>query len=225
MTTLSAPTPITPSEKIETLEDLVQRLGNIPLARVLVHPPIGTATEEDLIQVNNHGNRLCELVEGTLVEKAMGIRESILAMFLGELLGGFVRSRNLGLVTGPDGAVRLFPGLVRAPDVAFVSWDRIPSRQVPTEALPHLVPDLAVEVLSESNTKREMERKRSEYFSSGVRLVWIVDGNVRTVAVYTSPEEPTILDESHVLAGGQVLPDFSLPLRHFFAELDRRGDR
>ena len=78
----------------------------------------------------------------------------------------FVEPRNLGLVSGADGSVRLFPGLVRMPDVAFASWDRFPDRKIPKEPIPSLAPDLVIEVLSESNTKAEMERKRGEYFSS-----------------------------------------------------------
>ena len=66
----------------------------------------------------------------------MGLRESLLAGVLLALLRAFVIPRNLGLVTGADGMLRLFPGLVRAPDVAFISWDHIPGGRVPEEADP-----------------------------------------------------------------------------------------
>ena len=89
----------------------------------------------------------------------MGCRESILAGVLIEVLRQFVVPRNLGLVSGADGSVRLFPGLVRIPDVAFASWDRFPGRKIPDEPIPSLAPDLAVEVLSDSNTPAEMDRK------------------------------------------------------------------
>jgi Uma2 family endonuclease len=82
-------------------------------------------------------------------------------------------------------------------------------------------PDLAVEVLSEGNTAAEMDRKRREYFTSGTRLVWEVDPNTRTVAVYTSPEGPLVLDADQTLDGGAVLPGFTLRLATLFAELDR----
>ena len=75
----------------------------------------------------------------------------------------------------PTASLRLFPGLVRIPDIAFVSWARIPGGRMPKEPIPDLVPDLAVEVLSPSNTPREMALKRRHYFEAGVRLVWIVD--------------------------------------------------
>ncbi len=65
-----------------TLQDLVDRLGGIPLSRILAKPAPGTATEADLIQVNDGNRRLCELVDGALVEKAMGLRESLLALVI-----------------------------------------------------------------------------------------------------------------------------------------------
>ena len=114
-------------------------------------------------------------------------------------------------------------GLVRLPDVAFVSWDRLPERRVPDEPIPNVVPDLAVEVLSASNTAKEMARKRGEYFRAGVRLVWEIDPRARTARVYTSESSFTDLAVNDTLDGGTVLPGFTLPLAQLFAELDRRG--
>src|SRR6202022_2766777 len=125
---------------------------------------------QDVLDVERKQNRLCELVDGTLVEKVMGVPESLLAVFLCRVLDTFTDDRKLGMVTGPDGMMRLFPGMVRIPDVAFVSAERLPGRLTPTEPLPGLVPDLVVEVLSPSNTRAEMARKRSDYFRAGVRL-------------------------------------------------------
>jgi Uma2 family endonuclease len=199
---------------------LLQRLGDIPPERVRWQPRPGDATEADVL---SEENKLCELVEGVLVEKAMGFREAILASLLATFLNEFVRPRHLGLVFGPDGTIRLWAGLVRIPDVAFVSWDRLPGRRVPDAPIPHLAPNLAVEVLSISNTRAEMARKRQEYFSAGVLLVWEADPRARTVAVYTSPTDVTILTEADVLDGGPVLPGFTLPLRDWFGELDQQG--
>jgi Uma2 family endonuclease len=109
---------------------------------------------------------------------------------------------------------------VRIPDVAFVSWERLPGRRIPSEPIPDLAPDLAVEVLSPGNTPGEMARKRQEYFAAGVQLVWIVDPVARTVAVYTAPEQSTVLQAAQTLAGEPVLPGFTLPLRRLFAALD-----
>jgi Uma2 family endonuclease len=210
---------------IETLADLLEQLGGIAPDRVRFRPAPGTATEEDVLAIRHSPERrLCELVDGVLVEKAMGFRESYLAGILITILWAFVRPRNLGIVTGADGMMRLFPGLVRIPDVAFLSWNRLPNRRVPTEPLPDLAPDLAVEVLSLGNTPGEMARKRQDYFAAGVHLVWQVDPSTRTVEVFTAPDQSTILHETHRLDGGTVLPGFTLPLQELFAALDLQGE-
>jgi len=209
---------------LETLADLLDHLGGIAPERVRLHPAPGTATEEDVLNVHDQAGRLCELVDGVLVEKAMGFRESFLAAALIIILGNFVRPRNLGLVTAPDGMMRLAAGLVRIPDVAFISWDRLPNRRVPTAPIPALAPNLAVEVLSPGNTAREIARKCREYCAAGVQLVWLVDPETRTVVVHTTPEDSTILHEEDTLEGDMVLPGFALSVREFFAELDRQGN-
>ncbi len=206
-----------------TLEDLIERLGNIPLSRVLMDPLPGHATEADLFEAERRYNRLYELVDGTLVEKAVGFHESLLAGALIEILRRFVVPRNLGVVTGPDGMGRLFPGLVRGPDAAFVSWDRLPGRKVPEEPIPDLAPDLVIEVLSKSNTRPEMKRKRGEYFAAGVLLVWEVDRKRRKVSVYTPHGAVSVLKAPQRLDGGNVLPGFTLALSELFSELDRHG--
>jgi len=216
---------VTTTAAIDTLADLLEQLGGISPKRVRVRPAPGTATEEDVLAIRNSAERrLCELVDGVLVEKAMGFRESLLAGMLITLLLTFVRSRNLGLVTAPDGTMRLAPGLVRIPDVAFISWDRFPNRRVPTEPIPDLAPNLAVEVLSAGNTPGEMARKRQEYFAAGVQIVWQVDPSTRTVEVFTTPDQSTVLHEMQTLDGGTVLSGFTLPLHELFAELDRQGE-
>jgi Uma2 family endonuclease len=154
------------------------------------------------------------------VEKQMGWRESMIAIAIASALRAFVVPRKLGYVTGEAGTTQILLDLVRVPDAAFVSRDRLP-HGLPREPVPLLVPDLAVEVLSISNTPREMERKRSEYFQAGVRLCWCVDIRNRTVAVYTSPDNPQIFSEQQTLDGGNVLPGFTLPLGPLFAELDQ----
>jgi Uma2 family endonuclease len=209
--------------KLENLQDLVESLGNIPLSRIRMFPPPGLATESDVIEAERDRNRLYELVEGVLVEKGIGYGESLLAGALIEILRRFVRPRKLGLVSAPDGMLRLFPGLVRIPDVAFAAWDRFPDRKVPTAPVPTVVPDLVVEVLSESNTPAEMERKRGEYFDAGVRLIWVVDPEYRSIRVYTPDGGLSTLSASQTLEGGDVLPGFALELSELFAELDEIG--
>jgi Uma2 family endonuclease len=208
---------------IRTLADLLDRLGGVPLDRIRFHPSPGTATVADVIAIQQQEGKLCELVEGVLLEKAVGYNESSLAIFLAGLLNAFVMPRNLGLVTGPDGTVELAADLVRIPDVAFTSWDRLPGRRRPATPVPRLAPNLAVEVISRGNSPGEMAVKRQDYFSAGVQLVWEIDPTARVVAVYTSPTDATTLGSSDTLDGGAVLPGFAVRLTDLFAELDRRG--
>src|SRR5580700_8647474 len=174
----------------ENAAELVQKLGNIPLERICFTPPPGTATMRDLRAALRRSDRLYELVDGTLVEKAMGLGESIIAGQVLIEIGVFARQHGLGIPAGEAGTVRLLKGLVRIPDVAFFCWDKLPARVRPSKPIPDLAPDLAVEVLSESNTPAEMQRKLREYFLVGVRLVWMIDPARRQADVYTSPDVP-----------------------------------
>jgi Uma2 family endonuclease len=212
----------TPSH-LRTVDDLLHELGDVPPSRVRLHPSPGQATVQHVIDVHAREKRLCELVDGTLVEKPTGLRESIIAIALASALREFVIARKLGVVSGEAGMMRLFAGLVRIPDVAFISWDRLPGGKVPTDPVPMLAPDLAVEVLSPSNTRREMARKRREYFKASVRVVWMIDIDAKTVEVYTAPKGPVRISESQVLDGVGVLPGFKLKLSELFAELDRQS--
>ncbi len=106
---------------------------------------------------------------------------------------------------------------MRLPDVSFVGWDRLPNRELPAEPIANLVPHLAVEVLSASNTRREMEGKRREYFQGGARLVWEIDPPTRTARMYSSPDQFQEIDLNGSLDGGEVLPGFVLSLSQLFA--------
>ncbi len=208
-----------------TLADLLKELGDISPSRIRYKPPPGTATEQDVIDIHRREKRLFELVDGVLVEKIMGYAESSIAARLLILLGKFVDENDLGNLASPDGTMRLMPGLVRIPDVSFVSWEHLPNRQIPTEDIPNLSPDLAVEILSKGNTKAEMDLKVRDYFHSGTKLVWLVDLRNRSVRVYTSPDKSKFVTEDQSLNGGDVLPGFKLPLRQVFARLPRSSSR
>jgi Uma2 family endonuclease len=202
-----------------TAERLYHRFGPILLSRVLTTPAPGFATEDDVVWLDDHQDRLCELVDGILVEKVMGAYESMLAMEIGSLLRNYVKPRKLGTVLGEAGLLRLAPGLVRIPDVAFLSMEKFPGGRFPRKKILPAAPDLAVEVLSESNTKEEMAEKLSDYFRAGARLVWYVDPEARQVEVFTSPTSKRVVAEGELLDGGDVLPGFTLNLRELFAEL------
>lgn len=200
-----------------TVAELLDAL-HVPPQRILLRPAPGEATEDDLL----HNSRLCELIDGVLVEKAMGWYESRLAAVLIGLLERFLEQQDLGFVLDGTGMIRVDPGQIRLPDVSFFAWERFPNRILPGEQILDFVPELAVEILSPSNTKKEMSRKRAEYFAGGGKLVWEVDTEKRTVEVFTSPDESTVLDENATLDGGAVLPGLSVPIRQWFARAGHR---
>jgi Uma2 family endonuclease len=206
--------------RIVTVDDLLRRLGGISPKRVCMTPPPGLATVKDVIHFLQREKRKFELVDGTLVEKVMGAKESFIAIDLAFLIKlHFRETEDLGMVLGADGALKFLKGLVRIPDLSFTNWDRIPDRKVPKEPVPNLVPNLAVEVLSEGNTKGEMNRKLKEYLRAGVELVWYIDPEKQTVTVYTSRKDATMLTAKDTLTGGDVLPGFKVPVAQLFAGL------
>lgn len=200
-----------------TIADLLDRFGPIPAKRIRTNPTPGTATEQDVIDIEEQESRLCELVDGVLVEKTAGIYESNLASRLIYFLNAFILKLDLGVVTAPDGMMRLTAGLVRIPDVSFISWNQLPDRRVPRVPIADLAPDLAVEIISPSNTTREMERKLQEYLAAGVRLVWYVHPGPKEVHVHTA-ERHDVLTIDQKLTGCDVLPGFALPLQQLFEE-------
>jgi|ERR1043165_9084044 Uma2 family endonuclease len=206
--------------KRRSLADVLHDLGDIDASRIRWNPFPGTATVEDATKIDVHQERLCELVDGVLVERAMGFQEDYLAICIATLLSNFVSPKNLGLVLGSQALMRIFPNQIRIPDVSFLSWSRLKGK-IPKEAAPLIAPDLAVEVISPGNTKGEMRRKCREYFQAGTLLVWMVNPRKRTVTVHTASDSFEILGESHTLTGGSVLPGFSINVKALFEHLDR----
>src|SRR5947209_9577654 len=102
----------THTDTTRNLAEILEDLGGISPDRVRLKTPLGQASEADLIALNDRGDSLYELVDGMLVEKGMGYTESGLALVLAGFLRAFIVPRNLGLLTGADGMMRLVPGLV-----------------------------------------------------------------------------------------------------------------
>ena len=141
--------------RFKHLADLLDRLGNVPADRICMHPAPGTATKRDLIRLDGNG-KLYELVDRTLVEKPMGSPESFLAARLIGRFEMFLDTNDAGFLYAPDALIEVLPNLVRGPDVSFIPWTRRPERTVPTEPISDLIPTLAVEILSPSNTRKEI---------------------------------------------------------------------
>jgi len=213
----------TTTTRTPTVADLLGRFDEVLARRIILDPVPGTATVDDVLAIHAREGRLCELVDGILVEKAMGFEESCLATILIQLLWNYLDGNRLGVVAGADGMMRLAPRLVRIPDVSYVSWDQFPDGIRAKGPVPATHPDLAVEVLSAGNTKAEMDRKLLDYFAAGTRLVWYMDPPERSVRVFTAIDRVTVLDESGTLDGGDVLPGFRLAVRDWFARAERPG--
>ena len=204
-----------------TARDLTDRFGPIPLDRILWDPPPGTATFGDVVRLIEAG-RLVELVDGVLLEKAVGWIESRIAASLIKRFDRWDPQELLGTLTGADGFVRLATGNTRGPDLSFYAWDTL-GRRLPTDAVPAVCPDFCVEVLSRSNTRREIDGKLDDLFASGCRLAWVLNPRTRTARLIT-PADPDAeppagrpwvaaeAGEDATLSGEPVLPGFEVRL-------------
>jgi Uma2 family endonuclease len=201
--------------KTWTLADFLRHLGNISPNRVRMHPWPGTAVESDVTSILEAEKRVCELIDWTLVEKLQGVSERYLVRKIAEELRRFLKAHELGLAA--EGAIsRMFPGLVRILDAMFVSWESLGGRK-PHMQIASFCPDLVVDVMGEGNSRREAARKRNDYFTWGVSMVWQVEAVQHYVDVYTAPEMLMRCHETDTLEGGKILPGFSLSLQDLFA--------
>jgi Uma2 family endonuclease len=201
-----------------TFGHVVASLPDIPLARIRLDPKPGTATEADVIHIRNSQRVLCELFDGVLVEKPVGHNESILAGYILTAINVYLDQlgRDIGRVAGEASMLHLAPGQLRMPDVSFVSKSQFVGGVYPTTPIWNAYPDLAVEVLSDSNTTTEIARKINEYFAAGTRLVWVVDPTQRVVTTFDSPRDAQTLTVADQLKGDPVLPGFTLPVSRIF---------
>jgi Uma2 family endonuclease len=217
---------IAPSDTIQetplfaTPIDLAARFGDIPLARIRFTPPPGEATEEDVLAIHDHEGRLFELVDGTLVEKAMGSYESLIAGKLITRLNVYLEvNPKLGIALPPDGFLRLRVKLIRIPDVSFIAREQLQKGKFPRRGIAAMAPTIAVEVISESNTKREMETKLDEYFQYGAKEIWYIYPESQTLVRYTARHETQILTAKETLTT-PLLPGFACALAPLFAHPD-----
>ncbi len=127
----------------------------------------------------------------------------------------FVKAHDLGVVSGEAGGFELSEDITYVPDVAFVSKAR--QAEPPRKTLNPIAPDLAVEVISPTNSASEIQRKVLDYLAAGTLIVWIAYPETKTVVVHTSAGART-LTEADTLDGGDVLPGFTLPVRDIFPQ-------
>lgn len=186
---------------------------------------IAPVTEEEFAARYGPDDRV-ELVDGEVVPK-YGVEgplsptsggHGVIVSDLLFALETHVRPRQLGRVfTDPATfVISEVPKRIRCPDVAFVRADRLPA-VFRMQGFIRLAPDLAAEVLSPSDPKKNVERKIAHYLEAGVRLVWRIDPRRRDVTAYTPDGAITRLTESDALDGADAVPGFTMPLAELFA--------
>jgi Uma2 family endonuclease len=151
-----------------------------------------------------------ELVDGRLVERAMGTESAWVGTELSRRLGDHCTSRNLGWVLGSDAGYRCFPSrprLLRKPDVSFVRRGRFPGDR-PPRGDSRIAPDLAVEVISPNDLAEAVLEKIGDYLAAGVRLIWVIYPMARSAVANRPGGAATWLTEADSIDGGEVVPDF-----------------
>ena len=174
-------------------------------------------TAEDLLELDGKGIK-GELIRGVFCETvSTGIEHGeIAANFAGEVRT-FIKPQRLGRVFTSDSGIRLErgPDTVREPDVGYISAEKLPLG-IRITGYSEVAPDLVVEIVSPSDTVREMYDRACMWLRHGVRLVWVAYPDTRTVDVFRQDAATVTLSEDDVLDGGPVLPGFTLPVREVF---------
>lgn len=167
-------------------------------------------------------NKRYELVEGDIIEMPPPKKiNSIIAAYINRKLGNFVENNDIaGYILTTDGGYTLTEQDVRIPDVSFIFKKNIPDLDDTDSIIP---PDLAVEVISPSETPRKVNAKTTLYLNTGTQIVWNVYPDEKVVEVWTKGEgeklEMQAFTVEDTLIGGDVLPEFSLPIKDIFAQV------
>ena len=159
----------------------------------------------------------CELIGGEIVMMSpAGFDQGRFASKVVVALANYAGQKQSGVVTTAETGFKIAhdPDTVRAPDVAYVLAERIPSGGV--KGFFPGAPDLAVEVVSPSDRASEVAAKVQEWLSAGCRLVWVVDPENHAVTVHRSRTEITVLTAEDTLDGGELLPGFSMAVGDIF---------
>lgn len=174
-------------------------------------------TAEQLEHIEIPGKTV-ELVRGRLVvHEPPGMYHGVVTARLGRELDAFVQSRGLGFVFGEAGfRLASNPDTVRAPDVGYVSRDRI-AGTVP-RGYGERSPDLVAEIVSPGDRRGELLSKVGEWLSAGARLVWLIDPERLDAQVFRADGTVTLLDATGSLDGEDVLPGFACPLTRLWPQ-------
>ncbi|MEZ2235074.1 Uma2 family endonuclease [Microcoleus sp.] len=177
-------------------------------------------TDAEFMALNRDGHRY-EIVNGELID--MGNRSAkhgYVCSILMILLGGYVRIQKLGAMFDSSTAFKMKSGNKRSPDVSFMAKERLQGLEELPDGFLEGAPDLAVEILSPSNTVAEIHNKLVEYFENGARLVWVINPKEKYVLVYRSSQEPDrLLKSADSLDGEEIVSGFTLPVAELFQKL------
>ena len=175
------------------------------------------STASELYEMPDDGFRY-ELVKGELRKMSpAGSEHGAIVINVTLLVGSHVKSNDLGVCFGAETGFKIAsdPDTVRAPDLAFVSRERIPEGGIPKKFWEG-APDLAVEVVSPGDTYSEVEEKVEDWLEAGARAVWVLNPKRRSVSVYRSMTDVTHLSEDDELDGGDVVPGFRCKVSEIF---------
>ncbi|MGH7481528.1 MAG: Uma2 family endonuclease [Longimicrobiales bacterium] len=184
--------------------------------RAYGHDRQGPLTVEEFARLPEEDAYRIELVRGWLVrEPQPGARHGRLSARLFQALNDYARATGAGEVLIELGfRLSADPATVRGPDVAFLAAARVP-REMPV-GFWEGAPDLAVEVVSPSNRRPDIDAKVRDYLDSGAHAVWVVDPATRTVEIHQPGEAARILSAADTLKQPRLLPGFRLPLSDLF---------
>lgn len=176
-------------------------------------------SDEAFMALPDDGNQY-ELVNGELVMSNSGAEHGYIAIILSTILYSFVRSHKLGIVLDSSTAFTLKTGNKRSPDVSFIAKERLQGLKKLPKGFWQGSPDLAVEVLSPSNTVEEIHNKIIEYFENDTKLVWVINPEEEYVLIYHSPKPDRFLTHQDMLDGEEIIPGFQMAVDDLFAELE-----
>ena len=181
-----------------------------PLVQESLPPEISTMTLEEFLESDLEGY---EYIKGELVPMApTSLEHSIISVNLILLLGTHVREKQLGCISVSSTGFQV-DERVLIPDIAFLSNTHIPENLSKASPIP---PDLAVEVVSPTDASHRVEDKAFAYLEAGTQLVWVLKPLSKTVTVYRSETDITLLTRNDTLSGEEVVKGFSCQVSELF---------